>query len=321
MTNYKTACVFGGSGFIGRHVVRELAKAGYRVKVASRIPESAFFLKPYGMVGQIVPVACRYSDEADIKNVVRGCDVVVNCVGILYERRKNDFQKVHCDIPAVIAKACTQEGVSRFVHISALGCDTGRSKYAQSKRAGEDALLQNYPKATILRPSVVFGEDDNFFNMFAKLAGVLPFLPLIGGGKTKFQPVYVGDVADAVIKAVQGPAKGENSPLGQIYELGGPDVVSFKEIYEILFDMTHRRTGLLPIPFPLAKVQGFFMGLLPSPLLTVDQVESLKTDNVVQDGALCLENLGVSPTAMACILPEYLERYRPGGRFSRAAKA
>lgn len=317
----KTACVFGGSGFVGRQIVRELARLGYRVKVPSRVPEAAFFLKPYGMVGQIVPVRCAYSDAKDIEVLIGGCDVVVNCIGMLSERRKNDFARAHIDIPTIIAKACKKQGVQRFVHISALGVDASTSKYAKTKRDGEDAVMKAFPSTTILRPSVIFGEDDNFFNMFAKMALVLPFLPLIGGGKTRFQPVYVGDVADAVVKAITLPAAGDHNPQGKIYALGGPEVLSFKEIYARLFQYTYRHPKLLPMPFGLAKIQAFFMGVLPNAPLTMDQVESLKSDSVVSTGDLGLSDLGLQATALDTILPEYLERYRPGGRFAGAQKA
>lgn len=317
----KTACVFGGSGFVGRQIVRELAKLGYRIKVASRVPEAAFFLKPYGVVGQVVPVKCSYKDSKDIETLVKGCDVVVNCIGILYQRRRNDFVKAHVDVPGAIAQACKKEKVKRFIHISAMGVKEANSKYAKTKRAGEEAVLKAFPQATILRPSVIFGEDDDFFNMFAKMAVILPFLPLIGGGKTKFQPVYVGDVADAVIKCITPSDSDARAPEGKIYELGGPEVLSFKEVYQRLFSLIQRQPCLLPTPFWMAKVQAVFLGLLPKPLLTCDQVESLKCDSVVSEGALTLKDLGVHPTALDSILPHYLIRYRPGGRFASAEKA
>ncbi len=306
----KTAIIFGGTGFIGRQVVRELAALGFQIKVATRVPERAYFLRPQGDVGQIVPVACDYSQES-ISNITQGCDVVVNTIGILFEKSKNGFKRAHVDIPKKIATAANEQGADTFVHISALACERGSSKYSQTKLEGEQEVLKAYPKATILRPSVVFGEDDAFFNMFAKMSVYLPFLPLIGGGKTKFQPVYVGDVADAVIKAIT-----TNTSKAQIYELCGPDTVTFKEIYEILMKETKRKRFLLPLPIPVAKFQAFFMQALPQPPLTPDQVESLKTDNVKNPDSLGLEDLNINPTAMKLILPEYLERYRPGGRFA-----
>lgn len=307
----KVATVFGGTGFIGRQVVRELAKKGVIVKVATRVPERAYFLKPDGAVGQIVPFQCNYSDEESIVAAVKGADYVVNCVGILYERKRGGFKRVHADIPAVIAEACLQEGVENFVHISIPNIENDTSRYAKSKYEGEKAIQKIFPKATILRPSVVFGPDDDFFNKFAELMRFVPVLPLIGGGKTRFQPVYVGDVADAVMAALEKP-----EARGQIYELGGPEVVSFKEVYELLSRYTGRRRMYIKLPFWLAKVQAVFMGLLPKPLLTCDQVESLKSDHVIKPEAKGLADLGVTPTLMDVVLPTYLESYRAGGRFA-----
>lgn len=314
--NYKKACVFGGTGFIGRQIVRKLAREGYIIKVATRFPESAFFLKTAGDVGQIVPVACDYRDEASVESAVRGCDVVVNCIGILAERGKSTFEKIHVDLAARIAKACKDQNVQRFIHISALGCDVSRSRYGKSKKRGEDAVRQNFAEATILRPGVVFGPEDDFFNMFARLSIILPVLPLIGGGKTKMQPVYVGDVADAAIAASLCP----DAP-GRTFELGGPAVLTFKEIYLRLAQETGRKPCLISVPWGLAKVQGFILGLLPGPLLTADQVESLKMDSIVSPQAKGLADLGVTATTMDVVLPSYLARYRPGGRFGDKKRA
>ena len=311
----KIATVFGGTGFLGTQIVRELAALGYIVKVATRFPESAYFLKPCGNVGQVVPFACQYSDTKSVRKAVKNADIVVNCNGILFEKgKRSKFKRVHVDLPAMIAKACSDENVSRFVHISALSCDKGTSKYAKSKLEGEKAVLSNFPKATILRPSIIFGADDNFFNMFAELSRYLPFLPLIGGGKTKFQPVYVGDVADAVIEVA---LDGGTMYHGKVYQLGGPDVIDFSEVYETIFKYTGRRRPLVKIPFSVAKFEAAFLGLLPKPLLTCDQVESLKTDNIVEDKALGFNSLGITPTDMDAVLPFYLERYRAGGAFSK----
>ena len=308
----KIATVFGGTGFVGRQIVRELAARGVRVKVATRVPESAYFLKPAGNVGQIVPLACRYSDPESIAEAVNGSDFVVNCIGVLYERGKRQtFARAHVEIPSNIAAACAQHNVKSFVHISALGIEASTSKYAQSKLEGEKSVRQNFPKAVILRPSVIFGEDDAFFNMFAELSRYSPVLPLIGGGKTKFQPVYVGDVASAVIKALEYP--GAN---GFTFELGGPEVLSFKEIYARLFSYTHRKRMLVNLPFGVAKIEASFLSLLPKPLLTPDQVESLKSDSIVAAGALSLESLGVNATGLDSVLPSYLPSYRKGGRFA-----
>ena len=313
---HKTACIFGGTGFIGHQIVRELAKAGYRVKVATRVPERAYILKTCGNIGQIVPVFCDYGDDESLREAVQDCQAVVNCIGILFEKgKKASFQALHTELPGRIAKICAEEAVDRLVHISALGVEQGTSKYAKTKLEGETAVRENFPDVSILRPSVVFGPGDDFFNMFARLSALLPALPLIGGGGTKFQPVYVGDVADAVIACLQAPATSEDRPQGKIYELGGPDVLSFREIYERLFEQTGRRRTLVSIPWGMAKIQGAFMGLMPRPLLTCDQVESLKTDTVVSEGSLTLQDLGITPAALDTILPTYLSRHRPGGRF------
>ncbi|MFN3700628.1 MAG: complex I NDUFA9 subunit family protein [Alphaproteobacteria bacterium] len=315
---YKTACIFGGTGFVGRQIVRELAAKGIRIKIATRVPESAYFLRPCGDVGQVVPYFCDYNDPASIQAAVKGCDYVVNCIGILFERKKNSFARIHTDLPANIAKACADEGVSRFVHISALGIENNPSQYAKTKLEGEKAVLANCPQASILRPSIVFGEDDDFFNKFAKLAGILPFLPLIGGGNTRFQPVYVGDVADAALACLFDKT-GEYG--GKIFALGGPDIVSFKEVYEILFAHIGFRKPLVSLPWGVANMQAALFSLMPTPLLTKDQVLSLKADSVVSDQALTFADLGITPQAMAAILPEYLALYRPGGRFAHQQSA
>ncbi len=316
VTPYKQACIFGGTGFIGRQIVRDLAREGYTIKVASRAPERAYFLRPCGNVGQVVPYACDYSDEASLRAAVKGCDVVINCVGVLFEKGKNSFTRIHTELPRTIAKICASEKVSRFIHISALGCDQAHSKYAKSKLNGEMAVFENFPQATILRPSVVFGVEDGFFNMFAKLSILMPFLPLIGGGKTKLQPVYVGDVADAVIASIRNEAS-----AGEVYELGGPEILSFREIYGRLFRETGRKKLLVSLPWGIASLQGKMMGMMPHPLLTADQVETLKSDNTVTGNLPMLANLGITPTGMDAILPTYLNRYRPGGRFGDKKRA
>jgi NADH dehydrogenase len=304
------ACIFGGTGFIGRQVVRELSAKGYRLKIASRVPERAYELKTCGTVGQIVPVFCDYTPQS-VAQAVQGCDLVVNCVGILFERgRRNRFQNIHAELPGLIAKTCDESGVKRYIHLSALGVDRAHSKYAQSKIAGEQAAQKAFPGVTILRPSIVFGAGDGFFNLFARLSLFMPALPLIGGGHTRFQPVFVGDVADAVVKASAYP-----ECAGHIYELGGPDIYTFRELYDLMFRHTGRPRPLISLPWGIAKIQGTLMGLLPRPLLTADQVETLKTDNVVSSGALTLRDLGIESTALSTILPTYLSRFRPGGRF------
>jgi uncharacterized protein YbjT (DUF2867 family) len=302
--------IFGGAGFIGRHIVRRLAKAGHTVKVVTRIPESAYFLRPYGKVGQIVPVACDYSD-AGIAAAVAGATNVINCVGILYEKKKSTFQKIHAELPGRIAAASREAGAKRLVHVSALGVDHGTSRYHKSKLAGEEAVRKEFPGATILRPSIVFGAEDNFFNKFASIAAIMPALPLIGGGKTKFQPVFVGDVAEAAMTALVSDAA-----RGKIYALGGPEVVDFRQIYQRLFDCTQQPRMLISLPWGIAKFKATFLGLLPHPPLTIDQVESLRTDSVVHAGALTLGDLGIVPTGMSLILPDYLDYRRKGGAFA-----
>lgn len=320
INNYTVATVFGGTGFIGRQIVRELAARGVIVKVATRVPERAYFLKPMGRVGQVVPFACRYDSPDSLAAAVQGADLVVNCVGILYERgKRRTFRKVHVDFPAAIARTCKQAGVLRMVHISSLGCDKAVSAYAQSKLEGERAVLANFPRATILRPSVVFGAEDRFFNMFAKLSRYLPFLPLIGGGRTKLQPVYVGDVADAALASLFAVGDDAGARVeGAVFELGGPEVLTFREVYQKMFVYTGRRRRLVSISWGLAKVQGWFMSIMPEPLLTPDQVETLKTDNVVSPAAKGFSELGIRPRSLASVLPSYLEVYRAGGRLAKA---
>ncbi len=318
--NNKIATVFGGTGFIGRHIVRSLARRGIVVKVATRVPERAYFLKPSGAVGQIVPVVCDYSNAQSVLEAVAGADYVVNCIGILYERgKRSTFQRAHVDVPALIARSCADADVSRFVHISALACDLGVSKYAKSKYAGEKAVLGNFPRATILRPSVVFGEGDNFFNLFAELSRYMPFLPLIGGGITRFQPVFVADVAECAVAALVAPS---DQYCGQVYHLGGPDVVNFKQIYQLIFKYTGRKRKLVSVPYNVAKMEASLLSLLPKPLLTRDQVESLKTDNVVRNNAQGMSAFGIVPKSLDLVLPSYLSRYKKGGgRFDEAHAA
>ena len=313
----KIATILGGTGFVGRQVVRALAKLGYRVKVATRVPERAYFLRPGGVVGQIVPVVCRYDAPASIEAVIAGSQVVVNCIGILFEKgKRQNFKQAHIDIPEWVAQACVRQRVERLVHISAMGIEKSSSDYAKTKLAGEAGVLNACPYATILQPSVIFGEDDNFFNMFARMAQIMPFLPLIGGGKTRFQPVYVGDVADAVIAALTLPAFGPQNPQGQTYALGGPEVLDFRQIYERLFREIGFSRPLVTISFDFARMQGcLFEMLMPRPLLTADQVESLKADSVASPGMPGFAALGLTPRSLDVILPTYLVAYRPGGRF------
>jgi NADH dehydrogenase len=312
MQHKQTICIFGGTGFIGQHICQELARAGYRLKIVTRFPESAYEIKPYGDVGQIAAIQCNYNDAAAIENAIKGCDGVINLVGILYEKGRNSFKRAHIDIPTVIAKACKKQHIKKFVHISAMGIQKSKSKYAKSKLEGEKEIKQAFPNVTILRPSIVFGVGDSFFNLFAKLTIFMPFLPLIGGGQTKFQPVYVGDIAQSVAKIISA----HNQEFeGQTYNLGGPEILSFKQIYQRLFKNINRKKPLISIPWTMAKIQGAILSLAPKPLLTKDQVISLQSDNIIQNGDKTLDDLGIKPTAMETILPRYLSCYKKGGRF------
>ncbi len=306
--------VFGGSGFLGRHVTRALARAGYRIRPAVRRPDLAGHLQPLGRVGQIHAVQANLRYPASVQAAVHGADVVINLVGILFERGKQRFEAVQAEGAHAVAQAAAAAG-ARLIHVSALGADPDSpALYARSKAQGEAAVFSAVPDATILRPSIVFGPEDDFFNRFASLARIAPALPLIGGGETKFQPVFVGDVALAISRAVGGRAKD-----GTIYELGGPAVKSFRELMQYVLAVTERRRLLVPLPFALAKLQAHLLQLLPTPLLTPDQVELLRADNVVSQAAQAegrtLAALGIEPTALEAVVPSYLWRFRKAGQF------
>lgn len=309
---FRVVTVFGGSGFLGRHLVKRLAECGWRVRIATRNPGDALFLKTAGSVGQIVPTFANVRDDHSVSAAVDGADYVVNLVGILYESGRQTFKAVHEEAAGRIARAAQQAGASRLIQISAIGAaPESRSRYARTKAAGERAVLEAFPDATILRPSIIFGPEDGFFNLFASLSRMSPFLPLIGGGRTRFQPVYVGDVADAMLACLD-----REDSKGETYELGGPTVYTFKELMELLLATIGRERALLPVPWTIAGVQAAFLGMLPKPLLTRDQLAQLKTDNVVSEGARTLADLGIEPTAAELILPTYLDRFRVGGRFA-----
>jgi len=303
--------VFGGSGFVGRHLVKRLAAAGDRVCVAVRDVESARFLKPMGDVGQIVPVFANIRDDESVQAAVKGADAVVCSVGILFSRRRQTFESIHVAGAERVAQAAASCGARRLIHISALGADLqSESVYARTKAQGEERVKAAYPQATIMRPSVVFGAEDQFFNRLAALARLSPILPIFGqglldAGTTRVQPVYVGDVADAVVNALDAA-----SSVGDTYELGGPRTYTYREIMELVSRETGRRRLLVPVPFLLAKVKAAFLELLPSPPLTRDQLTLLATDNVASENAKGLTELGVAPTSVEAIVPRYLERYR-----------
>lgn len=307
--------VFGGSGFIGRHVVRALLKRGWRVRAAVRRPDLAGHLQPLGMVGWVQPVQANLRNRPSVDRAVRDADAVVNLVAILSEAGRQRFDAVHVVGARAIAEAARAAGVRRLVHVSAIGADADSpSDYARTKALGEQAVFETIPEATVVRPSIVFGPEDHFFNQFAGLAQFLPALPLIGGGHTRFQPVFVGDVAATIADAVESKAK-----PATVYELGGPAIRTFRECMEIMLEEIDRKRLLLPLPWPLASFAAAILQFLPGKLLTPDQVRLLRTDNVVSDAAerehRTLAGLGIDPTSLAAILPSYLGRFRTHGQF------
>jgi uncharacterized protein YbjT (DUF2867 family) len=311
----KLVTVFGGSGFLGRHVVRALAKRHYRIRIAVRRPELAGHLQPLGRVGQIHAVQANVRHAGSVAAAVRGADAAINLVGILFERGRQRFDTVQGQGAEAVAQAASQFA-AHLVHVSAIGADEASSSlYARSKAFGERAVLAAMPSATIFRPSILFGPDDDFFNRFGSLARFSPFLPLVGGGHTRYQPVFAGDVAEAIALAVDGVTR-----PGTIYELGGPEIFSFRQLMEYVLKTIERRRLLIPIPFGLARLQASVLQLLPmKPLLTTDQVELLKHDNVVSDAALrdgrTLPGLAIEPHDIGSIVPSYLWRFRKSGQF------
>jgi NADH dehydrogenase len=310
--------VFGGSGFVGSQVVQSLARRGWRVRVAVRRPDRAWKLQTSGHVGQIQAVRCDATDPADVAAALAGADAAINLIGVLHESGQRTFHALHVEAARNIAEACAAGGVDRLVHISAIGADPeSPSDYALSKAAAEMAVREVKPNAVVIRPSIVFGAGDSFLNRFAAMAQYAPALPLIGGGQTKFQPVYVGDVAEAVARAV-----GRTEAAGRTFELGGPAVMTFEDVLKLILREIYRRRLLLPLPFPIARAIGSmaqltaFVGIAPA--LTRDQVVLLERDNVVADGAEGLADLGIEPTGIEAIAPSYLWRYRRGGQFAEA---
>jgi NADH dehydrogenase len=308
MATRSVATVFGGSGFIGRYVVKRLAMAGHVVRVAVRDPEAALFLKPMGAVGQIVPLAASVTSPSAVARAVEGAETVVNLVGILAERHAGDFSRVQAEGAKAVAGACASAGVKRLVQISAIGADPASpSLYAKSKGDGERFVQAAFPAATILRPSIVFGPEDQFFNRFAAIAAFSPVMPVIAGA-TRLQPVYVGDVADAVMAALLRP-----ETTGRIYELGGPVVYTFRELLAWILHQTQRNRLMMTVPISVAKFQAAILEMLPGKLLTRDQLLLLAQDNVVGKGVLSLAELGIRPTPVDLVVPQYLARFRPGG--------
>lgn len=312
----KLVTIYGGSGFLGRYIARRMAKKGWRIRVAVRRPNEALFVKPYGAVGQVEPVLCNIRDEASVRAAMHGADAVVNCVGTFDKAGANNFAAVQAEGAERIARLAAEAGVGALVHVSAIGADAeAESAYARSKARGEAGVLEHFPRAMILRPSIMFGPDDNFFNRFAGMARFGPILPIFGGN-TRFQPVYVDDVAAAAVAGIEGHAAG-------VYELGGPDALTFRALMEQMLKVIHRRRLVLNLPFWLGSVMGTLLDigsaltgrLVPNRLLTADQVKSLRVDNVVAAGARGLADLGIAPTPAGAILPDYLWRFRPSGQY------
>ena len=312
----KLVTIFGGSGFVGRYIARRMALEGWRVRVAVRSVNEAMFVRPYGVVGQVEPIFCNIRDDASVAAVTEGADAVVNCVGLLDEAGKNTFDAVHAEGAERIARIASELNVARMVHISAIGADENSpSEYGRTKAEGEACVLRRFPSAVILRPSIVFGPEDTFFNRFASMSRFGPVLPIVGAN-ARFQPVYVDDVAAAATKAVLGEAE------AGVYELGGPDVHSFRGLMQKMLGVVRRRRLILNIPFWIARIMawGFGVGralsfgLVKGPI-TKDQVASLTVDNVVADGAKGLEAFGIQPTSLDAVLPDYLWRFRPSGQY------
>ena len=308
----KIATIFGASGFIGRHLIRSLTEKDFRIIAATRSPYLYGYLKPLGNPGQIDLEKVNLFEEENLRTLIKNSDVVINLVGILYENKKQKFEDIHVKFPALLTKLCNEQNIKKLVHISALGInETANSQYMQSKLKGEKNILNNFNRSVILRPSIIFGPEDKFFNQFATLAEFFPALPLIGGGLTYFQPIYVGDVVKSIVTILEKEEINKN-----IYELGGPQTFTFKELMEILLKQIKKKRFLVPIPFSFAKFQAKILQLLPKPLLTTDQVEMLKYDNIVTNKYPTLKDLKISPKTLESILPDYIWRFRKGGQFA-----
>ena len=310
--NQKIIGIFGAGGFLGKHLMRQLTKLDYRVKVATRNPYLKGYLKPLGNPGQIELFKTNIFNPEDVKQVLKNCNIAINLVGILYETRKQKFNQIHAQFPNLLSELCNELAVKKLVHVSALGVKEGHpSQYMQSKLQGEKNIQDTFKQSVILRPGIMFGPEDKFFNTFATLAQFSPALPLIGGGKTVFEPIYVGDVAQTIVKSLE-----LNNSKPSIYELGGENY-SFKELMQILLSEINKKRFLIPIPWGMAKFQSYFLQMLPTPLLTPDQVTMLRYDNVVSGEYKTLQNLKIKPTTIQSILPKYIYRFRSGGEFSK----
>ena len=311
MQNNQTIAIFGAGGFLGKHLMRELTKLDYRIKVATRNPFQKGYLKLQGNPGQIELFKTNIFNIEDIKKVLKNCDFVINLCGILFENSNQKFNQIHSQFPNLLSNICKEFEIKKLVHVSALGVKENHiSKYMQSKFKGDKSVEKNFQRSVILRPSVVFGPEDKFFNTFASLAQFSPALPLVGGGKTKFAPIYVGDVAKAITKSL----KLKNFEP-EIYELGGPENYSFKQLMEILLTEIKKKRFLINIPYGVAKLQSYFLQMFPNPILTSDQVEMLKYNNIVSGEHLTLKDLDIKPTSIQSILPKYIYRFREGGQF------
>jgi len=311
MQSNQQIAVFGAGGFLGRHLIRELTKLDYRVKIATRNPFLKGYLRPLGNPGQIELIKTNIFNVEDVKQVLKNCDYAINLVGILYETRKQKFIQIHSHFPYLLSNLCNEIGIKNLIHVSALGVkEKHSSQYIQSKFQGEKNIKNFFKPSVILRPSLIFGPEDKFFNTFASYARIFPALPLIGGGKTKFAPIYCVDVGKAIVKALE-----LKNTKPKIYELGGPENYSFRELIEILLGEIKKKRFLVNIPFNIAKFQSYFLQMLPNPILTMDQVELLKYDNIISGEHPTLKDLGIQGKTIHSILPEYIYRFRTYGQF------
>ncbi|MCV2890698.1 complex I NDUFA9 subunit family protein [Ruegeria aquimaris] len=313
----KLVTIYGGSGFVGRYIARRMAKEGWRVRVAVRRPNEAMHVKPYGAVGQVEPVLCNIRDDHSVAQAMRGADAVINCVGVLNEMGKNGFEAVQAEGAERVARLAAEQGVARVVHVSAIGADADSdSAYARSKAEGEAGVLRHRPDAVILRPSVIFGSEDQFFNRFAGMTRFGPVLAIVGAD-TRFQPVYVDDVARAAVKGALGQAE------PGVYELGGPDVETFRALMQRMLGVIHRKRIIVGLPFLAARIMAGMLDLakfvsfqlFPNNILTRDQLKNLRRDNVVSEGAKGFADLGIVPETMEAVLPSYLWKFRPNGQY------